>query len=110
MVLVAIIGILLIALHQPDQTATTTDRSRRTPNPAGAGSQPVADPVGRPSPAPVTMSPAMPSGFNWMEAGPVPRFRSGFALVLILATVGALLAVAVAATVVAIARAIQGTL
>ncbi len=100
MVLVAIIGTLRIALHQPDQTATTNDESRRTPRPAGAGSPRVT----------MTPAPTVPAGFQWMEAGPVPRVRSGLALVMILAAVGALLAVAVAGLVVALATAAQSTL
>lgn len=102
-VLVATIGIIRIALSQPErpvQTATAGDKSRRTPKPPA--------PAGAPSPAPVTMTPAMPPGFQWMEAGPAPRIRSGLALVITLAAVGAALAVAVAAAVVAIASAVQG--
>ncbi len=49
-----------------------------------------------------------PAGFQWMEAGPAPRARAGFALVVILAVLGALLAVAVAGLVVGAAVAVQG--
>ncbi|HVF14481.1 MAG TPA: hypothetical protein VM942_07775 [Acidimicrobiales bacterium] len=43
-----------------------------------------------------------PAGFQWMDATPAPKVRTGFALVVILAFLGALLATAVAGLVVAI--------
>ena len=61
------------------------------------------------SPVPSIMAPAMPAGFQWIDATPVPKIRSGFVLVVILAMLGALLAMAVAALVIGIAVAIQGT-
>ncbi len=54
------------------------------------------------------MTPAMPAGFHWMEASPVPRFRSGFALIVLLAVVAVLLAVAVAGAAVAVSIAVRG--
>ena len=56
------------------------------------------------------MTPAMPAGFQWIEAGPVPRVRSGFALLVLLAVVAVLLAVAIAGVVVAASVALRGTL
>jgi hypothetical protein len=130
-VVVAIIATLRVALSQPDQTATTKTQSRRTPSPEGVPSSPIADPIADPidrgttagdfgpradhrrnrlAPSRVTMTPAMPAGFQWMEAGPVPRFRTGFALVVLLAVVGALLALAVAGAVMAASVAIRGAL
>jgi hypothetical protein len=58
--------------------------------------------VGAPMRAP------MPAGFQWMDAVPAPKMRSGFALVVILAFLGALLAMAVAGLVAGIAVAVQG--
>ncbi len=110
-VLVATIAVLRIALSQHDQTATAPTRTRRAPDP-GPGPEPAvaqqaptrpapaqpapdrADRRGR-SPAPVVMTGA-PAGFNWTDATPIPRIRSGFALIVILAVIGALLAMAVA--------------
>jgi len=108
-VLVAIIGTLRIALHQPDQTATPTPESSRTPAPARR-TGPASSPAPSSAPSSATMTPAMPAGFQWDEAGPVPRFRSGFALVVILAVVGALLAVVVAGVVLAAAAAVRSSL
>jgi hypothetical protein len=126
-VLAAIIGTVKIALSQPDQTATTKTQSRRTPSPEGAPPIPAIDPEPRPvprprparpgrtgraggSPAPVMMTPAMPAGFQWIEARPVPRVRSGFALLVLLAVVAVLLAIAVAGVVVAASVALRGAL
>jgi len=119
LVLVAIIGTVKIALSQPDQTATTKTQSRRTPKPEGASPLPAIDARPRPvhrrargagSPAPAMMTPAMPAGFQWIEAGPVPRVRSGFALLVLLAVVAVLLAVAIAGVVVAASVAVRGAL
>ncbi len=113
MVLVAIIATIRIALSQsdqPDQTATTKTQSDRTPSPEGARPARAPDHARRRAPSPVPMTPALPAGFQWVEAGPVPRFRAGFALVVVLAVVGALLAVAVAAVVVAASVAVRGSL
>jgi len=122
-VLVAIIGTVKIALSQPDQTATTKSQSLRTPSPAGAPPVPAPEtdlrPIPRPAarrlrgaggPAPGMMTPVMPAGFQWIEAGPVPRFRSGFALVVLLAVVAVLLAIAVAGVVVAASVAVRAAL
>ena len=119
LVLVAIIGTVKIALSQPVQTATTKTQSRRTPSPRGAPPRPAIDAQLRPVPrrgrpsgtaAPAMMTPAMPAGFQWIEAGPVPRVRSGFALLVLLAVVAVLLAVAIAGVVVAASVALRGTL
>jgi hypothetical protein len=119
MVLVAIIGTVKIALSQPDQSATTKTQSRRTPSPEGAPPLPTIEPQPRPvhrrgrpaaTPAPAMMTPAMPAGFQWIEARPVPRVRSGFALLVLLAAVAVLLAVAVAGVVVAASVAVRGAL
>ena len=124
MVLVAIIATLWVALSQPDQSATTKTESRRTPRPEAVPPAPTAEPDlaaaeavpqatrrrGRTVPSPVTMTPAMPGGFQWMEASPVPRFRAGFALVVLLAVVAALLAVTVAGVVLGISVAVRGAL
>jgi hypothetical protein len=113
-VLVATIATLWIALGQLDQTATTPPPSRRAPDPdigpaptprPEAHERPVARRSGerRRSPAPVMMTPAMPAmpgGFDWTDAKPVPRIRSGLALIVILAVIGALLAMAVAGLIV----------
>lgn len=122
MVLVATIATLRIALHQPDQIATTTTRSRRGPGP-DPGTEPPAGAVapGRPeesagwladrinrSASPGRGGAPMPAGFQWMDAAPAPKVRSGFALVVILAFLGALLAMAVAALVAGISVALQG--
>jgi len=121
--LAALVGTLRIALSQPDQSATTRTTSRRAPQPRRAASPPVsapaparargraersADPRTGRSPVPVTMSGPAPAGFQWMDATPAPRIRAGFALVVILAVLGALLAVAVAGVVIGAAFAIQG--
>ncbi|MEA2685391.1 MAG: hypothetical protein QOE93_586 [Actinomycetota bacterium] len=118
MVLAAIVGTLRIALSQPDQTATTetqSDRTRRpAPRPEGDESESrsewAAPQPGQPRPVPVMMTPAMPAGFQWIEATPVPRFRSGFVLVVMLAVVGALLAMTVAGFGVAVAVVVKNTL
>jgi hypothetical protein len=130
-VLVATIATLRIALYQPDQIATTKPRSRRDPEP---GTDLTPDPVSpgptvaatakprrkadRPtdrhtdrrsrSGSPSMVAAPMPAGFQWMDAVPAPKVRSGFALVIILAFLGALLAMAVAGLVAGIAVAIQG--
>jgi hypothetical protein len=114
-VLVAIIGTLRIALHQPDQTATPTTKSRRTPRSSDVAPAPAATPDANPGggrhvPAPAMRTSVIPAGFHWDEVGPVPRFRSGFALVVILAAVGALLAVVVAGIVLAAASALRSSL
>jgi len=111
-VLLATIATLRIALGQLDQPATTPTRSRRAPDPpVDPAAHPVVDvaPVvertgdrGR-GPARVMIAPArpaMPAGFAWTDATPAPRFRSGFALIVMLAVIGALLAMAVAGLVV----------
>jgi hypothetical protein len=113
-VLAAIVGTLWIALSQPDQTAldqtaTTKRSSRRAPDPergpsADKSPERSVRPRGRPSPA--MMTPAVPAGFHWMDAVPAPKFRAGFALVVILGVLGALLAVAVAGVVVGAAAAV----
>jgi hypothetical protein len=54
------------------------------------------------------MTPAMPAGFQWIDAAPAPKVRAGFALVVVLAVVGAVLAVAVAGLVIGAAKALQG--
>jgi hypothetical protein len=105
--LAAIVGTLWIAMSQPDQTATTDNQSPRAQKPSREAPKRSSDAGGRASPAPVMMTP-MPAGFRWMDATPVPRARAGFALVVILAVVGALLAMAVAGLVVAAAAAVQG--
>jgi len=51
---------------------------------------------------------AAPAGFRWMDATPAPKVRSGFALVVILAVLGALLAMAVAGLVVGVTVVVQG--
>ncbi len=114
MVLVAIIGTIRIALSQPDQPATIKTQSDRTPSPVGARPTRAPESARRtaasPATTPASMTPAMPAGFQWIEAGPVPRFRSGFALLVVLAVVGALLAMAVAGLAVAAAAALGGSL
>ena len=117
MVLFAIVATLRIALNQPDQTATTKTRSRRdpgagmSPDVAAGGSirtAPAPPPAGRASSSPAIGSTPMPAGFQWMDAAPAPKVRSGFALVVILAFLGAMLAMAVAGMVAALSVAIQG--
>ena len=108
-VLVAIVATLRIALSQLDQTATTESPS--PPRPRSAGGRPTwgrsAWPARRgPLPVPVMATP-VPAGFQWIDAAPAPKVRAGFALVVILAFLGALLAMAVAGLVVGAAVAVQ---
>jgi len=115
-VLVAIVATVRIAISQPDQPATAKTRSRRAPDP-GTATSTVPGPAtgaarsagGRAGPAsPVIVTTPMPAGFRWTDATPAPKVRSGFALVVILAFLGALLAMAVAGLVAALAVAVQG--
>jgi len=56
------------------------------------------------------MTAPAPAGFQWTDAVPAPRVRAGFALVVVLAVVGALLAVAIAGLVIGAAVALQGSI
>jgi hypothetical protein len=117
--LAAIIATLRVALSQPDQTATAKTQSRRgRPDPVpglprverAAEAPRSAEPRGRSAPVPVMMTPATPAGFQWIDATPAPRVRSGFALIIMLAVLGALLAIAVAGLVMGIVVAVQGAI
>ena len=108
MVLVAIVATLRIALSQLDQTATAESPPRRDPDPPAVpdlGSFGLAGPA-RTVAVPVMATP-VPAGFQWIDAAPAPKVRAGFALVVILAFLGALLAMAVAGLVVGAAVAVQ---
>jgi hypothetical protein len=123
-VLVATIATLRVALDQPDQTATTPTPSGRDPEPGtdvtpdpAATTRPdrTGNPTGNPtgdrrsrSGSPGMVATPVPAGFQWIDAAPAPKMRSGFALVVILAFLGALLAMAVAGLVAGITVAIQG--
>ncbi len=109
MVLVAIVATLRIALSQLDQTATAESPPRRDPDPPAVpdlGSFGLAGPA-RTVPVPMVMATPVPAGFQWIDAAPAPKVRAGFALVVILAFLGALLAMAVAGLVVGAAVAVQ---
>ena len=116
-VLVALFGTLWIVLDQPDQPdqpATTRPPSRRAPRPSDA----VAGTPSRRGPTPGTvaaagpMPGAMPSsgGLPWLDAPPTPRVRSGFALMVILAAVGFMLAAMTAGAVVGATVAVRSAL
>lgn len=108
MVAVAIVGVLRIALKDPDQPATMRAPTRRhRPEPAAdvsMSAQPVA--VGAmPLPERTAATARRPTGGG---GGPVwARVRSGIALVVLVAVVGAMVALAVGAVLVGGALALR---